>query len=486
MKNRNRLFALLPATLLLVSCVDASSLSSGDLFSGSSNSSTEPVDLASFLAKFSSNNCTLSLTGAGSATVSFYGDEGFYAESDDSSLQSGVLVNKNQGLFDFTYEGGAVVLGQAESDATIINDVFYTPSDLAAASEDFSPAGQNVFDVKKTEEGYADVAYAIVGLSQIDTSYSHYDLITDLKLTIDEDGNGASFTFTLPDDKQAYEFTTDVNQIGSTNNAAFSAYMSSPSNAPVRTAYTPESVNALKDLFGESVSVPFPTGLATALFRDDLSYDDEGFLQGITFEEFGTDFSTAFIDQLLAAGYQAVTKSDLFGAYVTYEKPFAAETDTVGASVISFQVAYDEDYDITSGSISSYTYPKTFESADVAKTNEILTAYNGATTEIPLLPSSSDISKVLALDYSSIGNYALDLEADLSVSTYTNCLTYANAYISLLTAAGFTLDYGALETDGFTMYAKDQISVTMALWYNDDDAFDGGFSFYFSDTSPRA
>jgi len=490
MKSSHRLSVLLPVALLLVSCVNAtsgeSSLSTDDAFSGSSTSSSEKVDLASFLAKLAANNCTLSLSGAGAATISFYGDQGFYAEFDGSSQPSGVLVNKNQGIFDFTYADGGVLLGQAESNSTKINDIFYTPSDLAEASGDFSPSGENVYDVKMTDGYYFDVAYAIIGLSQIDTAYLDYGFVSNLKLTIDEDGNGASFTFSITQDEQVYEFATDVNQIGTTSNAAFSAYLASPSDVPARTSYTAESVDTLEQIFGESVAIPFPHGLASALFRDDLAYDDEGFLQGITFQEFGSDISASFVNQLLADGYQSVTNSDFSGTYLTYEKSYQLESETVGASVISFQVAYDEDSGITSGSISSYTYPKSFESTDLNKTNEILTAYNGAVTTMPLLPVSSDFSKVLALDSSYIENVALSLEVDLSVSVYETCIAYAKAYISLLTTAGFTVQYGDLETDGYTSYGKGQASVAMALWYNDNDAFDGGFSFFFSDPNPKA
>jgi hypothetical protein len=481
MKKKN--IACVLALFALASCAKAAEGSS-------SNPSAQPVDesaaLTAFLTKLKANNCTIleKETGMADLTMSLYGNEGVYLDN-GTAASFGLIVNKTQGVFDFTYSNNAVVLGQAESATASLSSVFYTPAEIAAAENDFTKTeGSLVYEVNAVDDAFPDLAYLIVGLAQIDTLYLDYGLVSGISLEIASDGNSGTFSFDYGSASETYTVTMAVSAIGTTNNDVFSAYLAAPSDAETRTAFTAETIAAGRAIFGDSVTLPFPTGLADALFRDDVSNDDNDDADYISFEEFGKDITPAYVNQLLAAGYAKVETTDIFGsALVYYEKSFKEETGNVGPSVIRVSASYDEASKTSSVTIDDYTYPKTIETTDVAKANEYLTTYNGKEATLPLLAESADITKAVTKDYAAVENKKFSLVADLSIAVEATAKTYGKAYLDALVAKGFAYATDDWSGDGYAELSKGTVSVTASTWTNDSDAFDGGLSIYWNDAA---
>ncbi|MCI1245591.1 MAG: hypothetical protein LKG11_06585 [Bacilli bacterium] len=478
------LLVLASGALTLAGCAQGSSgapvvdSSDSDSASASSSGLAKPV-LSDFLKKFIDANATIAVKVDGSdfITASFYGERGFYVDAGDTS--SGVIANREEGCFDFTYEDGALTLGQAESDLKRVTTAYYTPLDLADAAADFSVEDDGLtYDLKGLAGDYSSVesAYAILGMCNINWQFAKLGYLANVKLILDADGEGAAFSYEITN---IASITARISDIGTTENAAFSAYIAAPKSAPVRTAYTPESLSAFGEMFGKEALIPFPSA-ASALWRDDVVYDD-GVASEIDFYEFGSDISASFADELTAAGFQTITSTDIFGGdLVTYEKAYSAATETVGDSVIAVTVDYDADAERTTGTISSYTYPKRKVDKTVATANEYLTAYNDGAATIPLLSDSTDIVSVTTLDASELVGEALYLQASITIDDETACDAYRQAYQAVLVDAGYD------ETDewdklGSKSYEKGNVTIEIDGWFDDSDNFDGGFSVIFED-----
>ncbi|MCI2111397.1 MAG: hypothetical protein LKK13_03530 [Bacilli bacterium] len=486
------LLVLASGALTLAGCAQGSSgapaVSSSGSDSASATSSKEvssslakPV-LSDFLKKFSDANATIAVKVDDSdfLTASFYGERGFYVDA-GGDTSSGVIANREEGCFDFTYEDGALILGQAESDLRRVTTAYYTPLDLAGATANFSVEKDGLtYDLTKGTAGdYSTVetAYAILGMCNINWRFAKLGYLADVKLILDADGEGAAFSYEITN---VASVTAQISDIGTTENAAFSAYIASPKSAPVRTAYTAESLAAFGDMFGEGAVVPFPSA-ASALWRDDVVYDDNDVASEVDFYEFGSDISAAFAGELIAAGFKKVTSTSVLGdELVTYEKVYSAATETIGDSVIAVTVSYDAEAERTTGTISSYTYPKRKVDKTVATANEYLTAYNDGAATIPLLSDSTDIVSVTTLDASELVGETLYLQASITIDDETACDAYRQAYQAVLVDAGYE------ETDewdelGFKSYEKGDVTIEIDGWFDDSNNFDGGFSIIFED-----
>jgi len=478
----NKKIVLLPFvafSLLLAGCGPAAksessaSVSSSTSSSASSSSSSEktPTEyLAEFLAKLEPVNATVkvSVNSKDAFTSYFYSAYGFYTKTDDSS--NGVLANGSQGLFDFSYDAnGDVVLGQAEAKQTAVTAVYYTPDLLAFASEYFTYSGTwGHFTIEKDEYGnYPGTVDNLLGLA---TLGDYKDELSSVALAFDDDLLEGAFTMV---------FTTGtvvmtINEIGTTTNSHFDAYMAKPVTVVAPTDFTADFKKAATDLFGATGVIPFPTD-ATVLFRDDVLYDDNEKVDGISFDEFSGDLTTSYKNALTKAGYTlgADGESYLFRIVEASEKS--------DGTFISAALTYDEDNEYTEVKFTLDVAPKTYEGTDFTKINELLTAFNDKKlVSIPLLTASTDVTKTVTADSALATGGTLQASVAASIADKTKAKAYGAAYIALLTNDSFTASFDQWNDLGMALYTSGNAMVLVAMETNDSGDYAGTISLTFA------
>jgi hypothetical protein len=477
-----------PADSGTVSSSPSASTESGTA-STSVPSAQENVDLKAVLAACQKDNGRVVTTINGvSSTLDYYGSIAIYNEDGDNA-KTGYIVNGTQGLFEFSVENDAVVLGQAVSAKTSILTATYTLADLAAASlSDFTSTGVNAYTVEVGEE-VSDTATALYGVCGLSFDYLSSSYITaPLAVSVTADSLTCSFKIS----NTSISFVVkDLNKVAL---PFVDAYVKNPVVVAAPTAYNAAIVAAEAQLFGEGLAIPFPTGI-DGLFRQDVSYsdDDPTVATGFALTEFGKDISSSYIAQLKAAGYTETVVTTIFGEYTAYQKQFSEQSETAGAKVIVITCSYDSDYDETDISVSVEVLPVTHEDTDLTRANALLTAYNTAALSIPLLPASEKITNVKTENSAPNDGSKLGFDATLSIAAEADADAYAAAYDKLILAAGFTADseyvIASWSSNGYLAYTNGDVSVSINEAWNyasESDnigSYGGSLTFSFVDST---
>ncbi|OPZ36892.1 MAG: hypothetical protein BWY98_00294 [Tenericutes bacterium ADurb.BinA155] len=449
----------------------------------SATSLRDDTVLTAFLAACKDDNGRVSSTFE-SATygTAYYGDKAIYNETGPLA-GTGYIVNGSQGLFEFTLQNDVLTLGQPVSASTSILPVSYTLADLSNAPlSDFASIGLNAYTVA-VGASISTAAEALYGLCGLSTDYLSSDYITaPMQVSVSADSLTCSFTVS----DLAISFV--VKDLGKVTLPILDTYLANPTPVTAPTAFNTAIVSAEASLFGEGITIPFPSGV-TALFRQDVGYsdDDTPVINGISLTQFGKDISASYIAQLTAAGYVETIVSTLFGEETTYQKTISEQSETEGAHVIVVTCAYDSDYEETDIAVSLSVLPITHEDADLTRANGLLTAYNTATFSIPLLPASDKITKVVSGNSAPMNGTKLDFEAVLSIAAETDADAYVTAYDPLVTAAGLTADstynLANYASNGFIEYQKDKVTIFVVKTTSDSGVYEGSVTIYFSDST---
>jgi len=496
---------LLAVSMLLAACesnsggslssnsVDDSTSVSGSASTDSSVSSYSTVSSSSvltpsevlegFLKKLEANNCTV--TEQGYMVAKYLGEAELVTYDEAPDDPTGLLFNGDQGVFDYTVADNQVVIGQAAGSGTSFKEDFSTPYQLSQLASDVTvPASGYTYTVDPTSYF---AAYAIA-IDDWNPAYAIYGYVDSMSLTIQSDLSGASITYKL---NSTYSYT--ITSVGSTADAVVEAYMANPIAQPARTAFTSDFLAGAANLFGEGNEVPFPSGLATELFRNDVTFaDDNVTVESLSFSEFKAgDISESYAIILLADGFVAATGTDYYGDEVTYyEKELSPETATIGKSVMDIAFSYDSDYSEFAATITAYTYPKTYVGTDFGKANEILGAYNGtATTLFPLLSASDKVTAVKVEDCAARDGCKLFLDVTAAIAEEADATAYIAAFNDLAVAAGFTLETNyTWADDGYEIFdiSGTTLSILVSGSFDSEGAYAGSIFFEFQDTATAA
>jgi hypothetical protein len=480
---KSRLILVVAASALLASCGSTASSSPAATSSAPATSVPADYELETFLANCLQNNGRVVTTsGTTSFTTDYYGNVAVYNEAGEAA-KTGYIVNGTQGIFEFTVENDAVVLGQPVSSATSILSAMYTLADLSAASlSDFVSAGANAYTVEAGET-VSNTATALYGVSGLSFDYLSSTYITaPLAVTLTADSLTCSFEVS----GTAVSFV--IKDLHSISLSFIKTYIQNPTVVAAPTAFNTAIVSAEASLFGEGITIPFPSGV-TALFRQDVGYsdDDTPVINGISLTQFGKDISASYIAQLTAAGYVETVVSTLFGEETTYQKTISEQSETEGAHVIVITCAYDSDYEETDIAVSLSVLPITYEGSDLTKANSYLTAYNTTTLSIPSLPASEKITKVLTEDSAPMDGQKLELNVTLSIAAEADANAYVKAYDPLILAAGFTANstynLANYASNGFIEYSDGDVNVCVIKTTSDSGVYGGTIAYAFSDST---
>lgn len=394
---------------------------------------------------------------------------------------SGLIQNGEQGVFEYSVENDAIVIGQAAGSGSFKED-YINPYQLTKLSANVTVPSSGYTYTVDPSSYFA--AYAI-GIDDWNPAYALYGLVDSMSLKIEQDISSATITYKLDTTTASYT----ISDIGTTTDAKITDYVASPVLQSPRTAFTSAFSEAAVSLFGAGVVIPFPTGAATALFRDDVVFaDDNVTAQSLSFSEFQAgDISQSYIDILTAAGYVEVTGTDAYGSeFTAYEKTLVDETATAGKTVIRISVAFDADSSEFDATIESYSYPKVYEGVDFTKANEIIGTYNSSAAKaFPLFATSEKVTAVHVEDYASIQACKLFIDVTIAIAAEADANAYVTSLTSLATAAGFVLATTyTWATDGYEeLNLGDNLSILVAGKYDDNGAYAGSIIVELSDST---
>jgi len=327
-------------------------------------------------------------------------------------------------------------------------------------------------------------AYAI-GLDDWNPAYALYGLVDSMSLKIEQDLSSATITYKLDTTTASYT----ISNIGTTADAKIAAYVASPVIQAARTAFTSAFSEAAVSLFGAGVTIPFPTGIASALFRDDVVLaDDNKTAQSLSFSEFQAgNISESYAGILTAAGYVEVTGTDSYGSeFTAHEKTIVEETATAGKTVIRISMAFDPDSSEFDATIESYSYPKVYEGVDFTKANEIIGTYNSSAAKaFPLFAANEKVTAVHIDDFATLKACKLFIDVTIAIAVEADANAYVTTLTSLATTAGFVLATTyTWAKDGYEeLSLGDNLSILVAAKVDDKGAYAGGIIVELSDST---
>ncbi|MBP5091634.1 MAG: hypothetical protein J6328_03650 [Bacilli bacterium] len=383
---------------------------------------------------------------------------------DENGSQSGVLVNGNQGLFEFKVNAdNSITLGQSYGRSLDVDDVIWNPSFLASERE------QNIWTIG--EEGYM---YSCTNPAQ--TSFGAYatmlivgrsaviEYLSSMTLKIADDLNSASLKLRYNLSGSIYTYNATFSRFGSTSVKAVADYVANPTSVPNATEFSSSAKQIAEVLFEDANVAPFPTGLVDYAFRDDYIADQEGNIIGFEWTYYGNNIGTAYSKILADKGYvvaqPAEANSDGDMVY-TYKYVMAEPTESSVEVATVAQYHYDSANEEFVCQFSLYKGILENELASVDELNEKVSAINGSeevTFALPSFDESSAITGIHFIDASEkfSASYSFYYFVTLDIADKATALSYLKAIEAKLLAAGYgdaTSQY-SLDTTGVDLYLR--------------------------------
>jgi hypothetical protein len=496
MNKKIVLLPLVACSLVLAGCVTTTKTSSsnsattGDGSSSSSDSSsssgsastssdtkaekTPAEKLADFLKSLNDVNCTFKFSNSSNDafTTFFYSSYGFYTINGET--KNGVLANGQQGLFDFSYDAnGDVVVGQAESKSTAVTVDYYTPDLIANAADYFEYSGSGLsFSLKKDEAGTFDtigIADNLIGM--IDYAADDKNSLTSITLDLAESLEEGTFTYKFGTETA----TLKICDIGTTSNSKFDAYMKNPKTLVAPTDFTANFKAVAAKLFGTKAVIPFPAD-ATVLFREDLTYDSNNNVYGVSFDEYSGDITANYATALETAGYVLDANGE------TYQLRTVEASEKSDGTFVSAALSYDDTNEYTEVKFTLNVAPKTYEGTDFTTINSLLMVFNRKNlVNVPLLTASTDVTKTITADSALANGGLLNAEVTASIADEAKADAYALAYFESLKTAVFTAStIVTWENDAVAVYTRGDATVMVSKTYDENYAYSGNLVFNFS------
>lgn len=473
----------------------AVSSSSAVVSSSSSVAPTPKERLVAYLATLA--DCNATFTDSTIMKTEFYGKKaryttylGDYAGKDGYS-DGGVLVNGTQGIFDFTIENGAVVLGAIETvnSELLIPDAYYTPADLAGTGDKWV-AGIDDDTWTSTDAALGGSILSLDG-------YSGYSSTGTFASTLVFNGDDVELECDYTPKKGTATTAKGVlTAVGTTTNAVVTAYLASPSVLPNPSGWTPDQKTALDGFLG--TAIPFPTGATYAMsFSSDKDTMDE--VSGFTITDFASgDIVDSYKAQIEAAGWtysadRSTPEADITNwgyAMYLYEKPLSDATATTGAMIYSLQVDFIPTSALDEGQRVYYpngqmqiivnTYQKPFIKDITA--DELNTYYAGIkdSSDKAILPTftfGEEATKITLTDNTATINhlYGMDIMTnysvvDITIADETKAVADVTAISTACTAAKLTDGGKTIAADHEVSFSVSSISFAFSAAINYDDA----------------
>ncbi|MDY6093732.1 MAG: hypothetical protein SPI58_01665, partial [Candidatus Enteromonas sp.] len=371
-----------------------------------------------------------------------YGDQALLWLDEERAINSGVLINGEQGVFDFSIANGELVLGNFSffDAGEPMGELYSTPIDFA------NPR----YWVEDEEGGFhsnsRQVSSALTSLSGLLDLENHYGVEFSAGTafaSLSENGFSVAMDALLEGEVSARGYI-EVVDIGETKNQIVEDYLKNPRVVTARTKWSDDDLTTISHYFAGDL--PFPEGASYTLSVNSL--DD--YLEVIIADCASGDLSASYKAQLEALGYHVEFKSE--------HSQYVAEKETVGekeiaTDVVIFSYFSQSEIEQAYGKETAEFYPYgRFQIEAYTDTVEIHTYEEGIAalakySQFPT-PSFSDVSHTVINDLTE--SFEAYLSAYVTVSFYCENQTVAtanlNAYAEVLKEAGFTLDADSTET----------------------------------------
>ncbi|MDY5440903.1 MAG: hypothetical protein SPG64_01600 [Candidatus Enteromonas sp.] len=395
-----------------------------------------------------------------------YGDEALlWMDEEDPSVNAGVLINGDQGVFDYSIQDGQILVeGFSFFDGGYgIGELYDSPVSFTSHRLWYEDE-ENLYHTNSNSIA-ASVA-SLTGLADLENSYGIELTAGSVYGSVSEDGQGIELSMetTMGGQVVAKGYIT-ITDIGTASNEVVENYLESPTVFKAKTGWSEEDNAVISQYF--SATLPFPEGATYTLSVSGLSSHGEVLIADCA----SGDLSSSYKAQLESNGYTVT--------YDTDHSMYVAEKSVTESQVITEHTVYFTFFSKSTiaqlyGEETASLYPygrfqiEAYSSSTKINTYEEGIAALAKYEDFPT-PSFNGVSHCVIADYSD--SYAPYLSVFVLVDFYcedqATALQNLTAYVQTLISLGYVADSASTDYDVIlqdsSVSTKKKIEIALSL-----------------------
>ena len=394
---------------------------------------------------------------------------------------SGALKNGDQGVFEFTLDGGNVVLGDFVTlDGGLdIGEIYDSPLSFAPARS-WKQDEDNLF--RNNSSAMRETMASLCGLvdlaSHAGIQFSYGSLYATLE------GEGIRFSMEgFIGEQSVVRAELGLSEIGTASSSAISSYLEKPTLLENPTSWTQEQSDIIRAYFGGdfAIDLPFPTGASYALTVEEA----EAYGEALIYDVVSGDLTSSYATLLEKAGFAIDSRPDLGGSVAFKDVKDGNITRHYSVLFLYFSQA---DIKATYGEETAILYPNGRFQIEILYSEETSYSLEEANAYLEEVskglfpaPSYSGIQNVAIDDYSSVypSIYSCAVVFFYELSGMQNAVNAISSYGSTLASSGFSLSDKSTDYEVVYENLEAGASVTLALDFDENGEYAGTFEAFY-------